>query len=408
MSSSSSSMERSSLSRGAIIAYLLIALSLGAQGAFFLSEVPYLMRRLGTSIESIGWYSTVAAVPYIMLPLVNPITDQWIRRRTWFLALSLGCVLSIVVALYAIARHHSTLFYTMSLLGQVQYALAYSCYGGLASENPDKSCRLQASNLLNFGAQGGGAIAATLFLMMTERLSLSTMAILTALMIGAPAFAALAVPEPVSPRERKTVAAGTFLGEIGQTLRDKQGLFGLILCACPAGTLALNSFFPALAVDYHASQWLTVGLNGYLGWLLTLIGIYFGARACRRFDFGSVYIVSSILMAAVGAGLALVPPTGASYGIGFGVYCIVQGGSLTSCSALIVELISRSRHSSSTQYSIFYASNSLAQMYVLALDTHFYSRHGLQGLYVADAGLNLLGAALLIFLIRSRNMGTAQ
>jgi hypothetical protein len=212
----------------------------------------------------------------------------------------------------------------------------------------------------------------------------------------------------VSPRERKTVAAGTFLGEIGQTLRDKQGLFGLILCACPAGTLALNSFFPALAVDYHASQWLTVGLNGYLGWLLTLIGIYFGARACRRFDFGSVYIVSSILMAAVGAGLALVPPTGASYGIGFGVYCIVQGGSLTSCSALIVELISRSRHSSSTQYSIFYASNSLAQMYVLALDTHFYSRHGLQGLYVADAGLNLLGAALLIFLIRSRNMGTAQ
>ena len=67
---------------------------------------------------------------------------------------------------------------------------------------------------------------------------------------------------------------------------------------------------------------------------------------------------------------------------------------------MIFDLISQSKSSSSTQYSIFYGASSLAQMYVLSINTHVYGRHGLTALYTTDAALNLLGVVMLLVLMR--------
>ena len=104
-------------------------------------------------------------------------------------------------------------------------------------------------------------------------------------------------------------------------------------------------------------------------------------------------------MSMVGVFWAVMPMSPSVYAIGSIVYDVLQGVSITACSAMVFELISKSNTSSSTQYSIFYAFSSIAQMYVLSLDTHVYARHGLRALYTTDAVLNVVGAALLLCLL---------
>jgi MFS family permease len=95
-------MTSKSLSGYSIIPYLIISLSIGMQSAFFVTEMPYLMRVSGFSIETIGWYSSAATIPYIIQPFINPLTDAWIRRRSWF-------IIAAVPVLYRLSWHCSLL-----------------------------------------------------------------------------------------------------------------------------------------------------------------------------------------------------------------------------------------------------------------------------------------------------------
>lgn len=388
-----------SLSGYAALPYFIIALSLGMAGSFFLSEMPFLMRKFGLSIEAIGWYSTASVFPYIIQPFCNPITDLWIKRKSWFVWMSLACAFSIIIALFLITRNHENLFYALILVAQMQYGLATSCFGGLAATTLDRAGRLKASNLLNLGIQVGGSVGATLMLVLTQRCSVSTLALVSGSLIIVPALAALVIPEPERLRHQPRVIARAFVAEARQTLTGRDGWLGLVLCICPASTMALNFFLPALAVDYQAPEWMTVSLNGFAGWFLSFLGVYLGGVFCLRIDSRALYIISAVAMAMVGTYWAVMPISPSVYAIGSIVYDVMQGVSIAACSAMVFELISKSSHSSSTQYSIFYAFSSIAQMYVLSLDTHVYARHGLRALYTTDAVLNVVGAALLLFLL---------
>lgn len=388
-----------SLSRYASLPYFVIALSLGMAGAFFLTEMPFLMRKIGASIEAIGWYSTASVFPYVVQPFFNPITDLWIKRKSWFILMSLACALSIIIALFLNIQNHENLFYGLILVAQIQYGLATSCFGGLAATTLDRAGRLKASNLLNLGIQLGGAIGATLMLMLTQRCSVETLALVSGALILLPSLAVLLIPEPDRLSRKPGVIVRAFVAEARQTLSGQDGWLGLVLCICPAGTMALNFFLPALAVDYQAPEWMTVSLNGFAGWILTFLGVYLGGVFCLRIDSRILYVVSAVTMSMVGVFWAVMPMSPSVYAIGSIVYDVLQGVSITACSAMVFELISKSNTSSSTQYSIFYAFSSIAQMYVLSLDTHVYARHGLRALYTTDAVLNVVGAALLLCLL---------
>ncbi|MBL8636861.1 MAG: MFS transporter [Myxococcales bacterium] len=388
------------LDRTATLLYSLIACSLGMAGGFFLSEVPYLMRTFGIPLESIGWYSTASVFPYVIQPLFNPMTDLGMKRKSWFVWLSVACVMSIAMALYYLEHGPRSLFYIWVFTGQVMYGLATSCYGGLAATTLDRMGRLRASNLLNMGAQAGGAVGSTALLAMTQRSSLFWLSIVCGASIAIPSLAALLIKEPNRPSRRAMDIARSFAAEARQTMSGSDGWLGLAMCVCPAGTIALNFFLPALAIDYHAPEWMTVSLNGFFGWMLTLSGIYLGGQACLRHDSRVIYVISAFAMTIVGLFWAIMPITPTSYAVGSIVYSVVQGASLASCSAMVFDLISRSATSSSTQYSVFYAVSSIAQMYVLSIDTHAYSRSGLRALYASDALLNLIGAVLLLLLLR--------
>jgi MFS family permease len=393
-------MTSKSLSGYSIIPYLIVSLSIGMQSAFFVTEMPYLMRVSGFSIETIGWYSSAATIPYIIQPFINPLTDAWIRRRSWFIIAAVSCALSIVLALQFIGSGHSYVFFSLIMLGQILYGLTTACYGGLAATTLDSTGRLRASNMLNMGAQAGGALGATALLAVTHHSSAYSLPIVVVTLICLPALAALLIDEPARAPQPSGSSASTFLAEVRQTLRSRDGQLGVVLCLCPAGTIALNAFLPALAIDYHAPEWMTVSLNGYAGWILTLIGVYIGGLACLRIDPRLVYIASAVAMAFVGIYFALTPITPFNYAIASIAYCVVQGASINTCSAIVFELISKSKISSSTQYSIFYALCSMSQLYVLSINTHVYARNGLVALFTADAVLNIAGVVVLFALLK--------
>jgi hypothetical protein len=96
----------------------------------------------------------------------------------------------------------------------------------------------------------------------------------------------------------------------------------------------------------------------------------------------------------------LTPISPFNYAVASIAYCVVQGASINTCSAIVFELISKSKVSSSTQYSIFYAFGSMAQLYVLSINTHVYARHGLVALFTADAVLNIAGVVVLLVLLK--------
>ncbi|MEO6777692.1 MAG: MFS transporter [Kofleriaceae bacterium] len=399
--------------------FAFTGMTYGVPGGFTGIVMPYLARRAGIELDAIGWFVTLLFVPSILQFLYAPVVDFGPQRKNWLVIVSVAGAACLFVAFQMHLPEDKVTFLVFGFLASVFSGLIGSCNGGLMATGLADAQRGKAGAWYNVGNLAGGGIASALAVWMSGH-GYSTIAVGGAMgaMMILPALAALAVDEPA--RE----AGGTFvetirglLHEIKEVLWTRAGITGLLLCLSPVGTAALTNYFSGIAQEYvrhdlaaelaklpveqakalldaHVSSVLAF-VGGPVGQGLTAAGALIGGFVCDRKNRRAMYLLSGVLTAVVGVGMAVSPASQATFTTGALTYALVTGFCYAAFTATVLETIGKDTKSASTRYSMFTAAGNVAIAYVGLIDSRFEAHHGVAGVVSSDAVLNLAGVVVL-------------
>jgi PAT family beta-lactamase induction signal transducer AmpG len=359
----------------------------GAFNGLVAVALPYVLRRHGVSVERIASIGAVVQSPTIWYFLWAPAVDMKFRRRTWVIVLS---VVSGACAALAFARIGSPAVRTVMLLfvaASVFNQPVSSAVGGLVATVVPNAARGRTGGWSQAGILGGGVFAGGLAVWLSDRAPSAVVGLVAGMLIIAPAFAVLAVREPVTPR-------GDLRGHIPQMFREVKTMFarrevwvGLVFFLSPIGAGALMNLFSAVASDFHASADVVVWVIALAG-VLTPVGAVLGGVVCDRFDRWRAYPIAGLTAAASVAAMLVAPLTPTTFIVGAASYAIATGFCYAAFMALAFDLLGAGGPASSTQFSLFMAAANVPLVYMLRFDGLGHAHYGIRGLLAADALAN--------------------
>jgi len=153
----------------------------------------YLLSRHGVGSGGQSHMIFLLALPTSLYFLWSPITDFFVRRRSWLL----GGGLSAAV-LMGLAFQQKNLSGRMSMLLMLVSAccvqLVVSSCGGMMGAMGSATAKKTASSFYQAGSMGFGALAAWVLVWLSSRVSQGTLGWVAAALIGLPTLAALLAP----------------------------------------------------------------------------------------------------------------------------------------------------------------------------------------------------------------------
>lgn len=391
----------------------------GVPGAFTAVVTPYLAARAGADLELIGLFVSLLFIPPMVQFLFSPIVDFGPRRKYWLLLMAAVGAICLFAACQMKMPEHTWPFIGFAFLAQLSTGLIGCCNGGLMATGMTDAKRGKAGGWYNVGNLAGGGLSGALAVYMTgHHYSATYVGAALATMMVVPALAALAIDEP--PRTTE----GTFgsamrklLREIKDTLWNRAGITGILLCLSPVGTAALANYFSGMAKTYVSHDIaaelaklpvdqaaklldekvsdLVAFVTGPVGQILTAAGALFGGFICDRTNRRAMYLLSGVLTAIVGLGMAFSPPSQMTFTVGGLLYALVTGFCYAAFTATVLETMGKDSKSAATRYSLFTASGNFAIWYVGLIDTRFASKYGVNGVVASDAVLNIAGVVVL-------------
>jgi len=365
--------------------------------AFLLSQ-----QGIGSKVQShlIG----LLALPTSLYFLWSPITDFFIRRRTWSLV---GGLLSAV--LMAAAFHQKNLNSTPALIFMLMSAclcqlVVSSCGGMMGALRLERSKRV-ACCFYQAGSMGVGALSVSALIWLSSRISRDALALTAGALIGLPALLALAAPR------QDEICTGSFSNTMHRVWLEFKDTFlrwraiPYTLCMLfPIATGAAVGLIPGIAKSYGVGGDSVAWINGLLGGLLTAAGSLVGTAIPARISAPIIYLCVGIVNAATMIVLWLGPMTPATYYVGVLMYLFTVGTAYGLFTAVVLEFLGDSGKSGSGRYSIINSLGNIPVLYMVVVDGWGADRWGTRGLPGIDCVVGGLGAALLLsyFLLRKR------
>ncbi len=393
--------------------FSLTSVPYGVVGAFTGTTMPYLARKAGIDMESIGWFGFATMIPPMLQFLYAPLVDVGPRRKHWLVLVSVLSALCIALAMTMPLPSRVGPFMALSVAGQLVSGLVGSCNGGIIAASMPNALRGKTAGWMNTGNLAGGAVGTAAALWMNGRFAPQLIGAAMIAMMVVPSLAALAIPEAARPSQPISSAFGDTMRDIRAVLRTRKGWTGVLLCASPVGTAALINYFSALAPDYGAPDRVVVFVNGWASGLVTAGGALAGGWLCDRMNRRVAYLASGALTALVGLIMRQAPATAATYTVGVLVYLFVAGLCFAAFSAFVFEVVGDAvGKAAATQYTLFTAAGNFAIAYVGKVDTHYHEAFGVRGVLASDALLNVVGIAgllaLSLFVLRAPKGAPAE
>ena len=359
----------------------------GAFNGLVAVALPYLLRRHDVSVERIASIGAVVQSPTIWYFLWAPVVDVGFRRRTWVILLS---VVSGVCAGFALAHDVSASVRPLVLLLVVASVFSQpvsSAIGGLVADVVPNAVRGRTGGWSQAGILGGGVFAGALAVWLSDRAPRQMVGLVAGFLIIAPAFAVLAVDEPVIDREALRKHAARMTREVKAMLKRRDVWLGFVFFLSPIGAGALMNLFSAVAMDFHASSTIVIWVVVLVG-LLTPIGALMGGWLCDRYDRWRIYPIAGLTAAASIAMVLVAPLTPATYVAGAAAYAIATGFSYAAFMSLAFDLLGPGGAASGTQFTLFMAAVNVPVVYMLRLDGLGHGHFGVRGMLGVDALAN--------------------
>jgi PAT family beta-lactamase induction signal transducer AmpG len=369
----------------------------------------YLLRRQGVGIGRSSQIIWLLVLPQTIYFLWSPITDFWIRRRTWLMVGAVTAALTMAAAFHS--RRLDTpsavaLMFLSACCGQLVVASCGGMMGALRSE----VARRKASSSYQAGSLAFGALGIFVLAMLAERMGMGPLGWIAAALIALPAFAALAAPEQT--REQGQGIRQTFAciwQEFKVTFLRWRAFPYTLLMIFPMGSGAAIGLFPGIAQDYHVSGQQMAWMNGMAGALLMAAGSLAATLIPARIPASVAYLFVCGVNAASLVVLWLGPLNQTTYFVGATLYLFTIGCCYAMFTAVSLEFLGQSGKSGCGRYSIINSLGNIPVVYMTALDGRGGKLWGARGVAGTDAVVGAIGAAILLayFLTRKRTVAPA-
>lgn len=372
----------------------------GVSGTYVGIAVPFLLRKAGLPLETIGAVVAISFLPNAYQLFWAPVVDLGIRRRSWLiLCATLGAV-CLAATMFIDVRHHLVEYETVLVAGTALVGLVASCNGALVSTTVDPLRRGQAAGWVNAGNLGAAALGGGLVLSLANNVSTAAAAIALFLVTCLPSLVSLLIKEPPPAKEPILEHLGKMRREVWRAVSARRGWTGLLFCISPVGTVALTNLFSGMGADYHASNQTIELVTGYIGGFITAAGALASGYILDKADRRKLYLLAGILTAICSAAMALAPINQTTYIVGIVCYLLIAGLAYAAFSAVVYEIVGTAGSTASTLYSVFPAAGNQAIAYTLFFDGLANKSYGPRGLLWTDAALNIAGVVALLFLLR--------
>ncbi len=364
----------------------------------------YLLRRQGVGIGRTSQIIALLILPQTIYFLWSPITDFWIRRRTWLMVGAIGSALTLAAAFHG-SRLDTPAAVALMFLSACFGQLIVSSCGGMMGTLRSEATRRKASSVYQAGALAFGALGVFVLARLAERMGMGPLGWIAAALIALPSLAAFATPE--QPREQEQGIKQTFAGiwhEFKVTFFRWRAVPYTLLMLFPMASGALIGLLPGIAQDYHVSGQNMAWMNGLAGALLTASGSLAATLIPARIRASIAYLSVCLFNEALLLILWLGPLSPSTYFIGATLYLFTIGTCYALFTAVVLEFLGQSGRSGCGRYSIINSLGNVPVVYMTALDGRGGQLWGARGLAGTDAVVGAIGAAILLtyFLTRKR------
>jgi PAT family beta-lactamase induction signal transducer AmpG len=356
----------------------------------------YLLSRHGVGSGGQSHMIFLLALPTSLYFLWSPITDFFVRRRSWLLGGGLAAA-----ALMGMAFQQKNLSGRMSMLLMLVSAccvqLVVSSCGGMMGAMRSGMARRRASSFYQAGSMGFGALAAWVLVWLSSRVSQGTLGWVAAGLIGLPTLAALLAPVQVE------VSTDT-LGATARRVRDEfKATFwrveALPYVACmlfPGASGSAIGLLPGIAQQYGVSGDNVAWINGLVGGLLVAAGAGLMALVKVRARAPVLYMVVALINCVGLFVIMLGPQRPATYLIGVLLYLFTVGCCYAMFTMVVLEFLGDSGKSGSGRYSIINSMGNVPVLYMALVDGWGGDKWGGRGLAGIEGVVGGLGAVVLL------------
>jgi MFS family permease len=375
---------------------LLIAPMAVLSNGIISGVLSYLLRQQGVGIGRSSEIISLLVLPQTIYFLWSPITDFWIRRRTWLIVGASAAALTMAAAFHG--RRLDTpsavaLMFLSACFGQ----LVVSSCGGMMGSLRVEADRRKASSAYQGGSLGFGALGVFLLALLAERMGMGPLGWIAAALIFLPGLAALAAPE--QSLNQKQGVRQTFARvwqEFKATFLRWRAIPYTLLMLFPMGSGAAIGLFPGIAQDYHVSGHQMAWMNGMAGAFLMAAGSFAATLIPARIPASVAYLSVCLVNAASLVVLWLGPLSPSSYFTGATLYLFTIGSCYAMFTAVSLEFLGQSGKSGSGRYAIINSLGNVPVAYMTALDGRGGHLWGSRGVAGTEAVLGALGATVLL------------
>ena len=381
---------------------LLIAPMAVLSNGIFAGVLSYLFRRQGVGIGRASEIISLVILPQTIYFLWSPITDFWMRRRSWLIFGAVAAAITIAIAFHGHRLDTRSTVALMFLSACFSQLVVASC-GGMMGTLHSVENRRRASSSYQAGSLAFGALGVFVLAMLAEKMGMGPLGLVAAAMIALPALFALAAPEQL--RTAKQSLRQTLTGiwhEFKTTFLCWRAFPYTLLVIFPMGSGAAIGLLPGIAQDYHVSGHQMAWMNGMAGALLMAAGSLAVTLIPARFRSSVSYLSVGIINAATLFILWLGPLTQSTYFIGTTLYLFTIGSCYALFTGVSLEFLGTSGKSGSGRYSIINSLGNIPVAYMTALDGRGGKLLGPRGVPATEAVIGALGAALLLLWFLTR------
>ncbi len=388
----------------------VLVLPFGAAVGFLQIAVPFWLSRQGVPLAEIAVIAGIGFMPHAWKILWVPLIDIGPHRKVWYLVCTTAtAALLAAVSMLPDPTHHRTVFIILITAAQATAATSSAALDALMATTSREQDKGRAGGFYMAGNVGGTGVLGALAIWLTGHLSATAAGLILAGIVLASSAGALTLHERAEGKPSSAVRLGRALidrlvaiaRDLWITVKSREGLTGLIICAAPVGCGALTNLFSAMAGDYHAPEEMVGLVNGLGGGIVGALGSVAGGYLADKMSRRVAYGAAGGFTALAALAMAMGPMTPVTYAWGTLTYSFASGIAFAAFAGMVLELVSHGA-AVTTKYTLFVAISNQAISYTTLLDgkaSEWFSRWGVRSTIAFDGLFTFVGIAVLVAMV---------
>ena len=369
---------------------------LGVFGTVMLLTVPQLLAANHVPEPRIAAITATAMIPGFSGFLLAPLLDWRFSRRAYAIVLAILGALCLFAALLAI--HDLGLLTALLFAGNLAIGLCVAAVGGWfgnLTRAEDKGALGAWFTVANIG-MGGLAAAVSISLLRNLPYAVGAGLISLAILLAIPLY--LRVPCPPADGRLAHESFRDFARDVMALLRKPSVLWTLAIFLMPAASFALTNTLGGLGHDFRISEAMVAMIGGTGVAVAGVFGSLMIPQLNKHIPPRPLYLGVGLGGALFTLALIALPHNPATFALALMGENVFQAAAFSVGNIIVLRTIGRDNPLAATQFGLLNAASSLPLVYMQVIDGQAYGVGGVNGGYLADAGVSG-GACMVLALV---------